>query len=119
MLMKNQHNCPALTANDGCRLHELLHPKNDDIALTCSLALAEVEPHESSYQHRMVQSEVYYVLSGRGLMHIDAQTQEVTAGDAVYIPGGAVQWIDNPGDELLRFIAIVSPPWDAADDSRL
>jgi mannose-6-phosphate isomerase-like protein (cupin superfamily) len=119
MLIKSLAACPPLIANDGCRIFELLHSNNDAIELPYSIAVAEVEPGERSYRHRLRQTEVYYVLEGRGHMHIDEDTRELTSGDAVLIPGGAAQWIENVDDTMLRFIAIVSPPWSAADDERL
>jgi mannose-6-phosphate isomerase-like protein (cupin superfamily) len=119
MLIKSLSACPPLVANDGCRIFELLHSKNDAIELPYSLAVAEVEPGERSYRHRLRQTEVYYVLEGRGRMHIDEDMRELASGDAVLIPGGAEQWIENGHDTRLRFIAIVSPPWSAADDERL
>ncbi|MCK7511883.1 MAG: cupin domain-containing protein [Desulfobacterales bacterium] len=45
----------------------------------------------------MKSAEVYYVLEGRGLMHVGDETAEVAAGQAVYIPPGAVQFIENRG----------------------
>ncbi len=119
MLIKSTRDCPALIANDGCRVFEVLHPRNDAVTLPYSLAVAEVEPREASYRHRLRQAEVYYVLEGHGRMHVDDEAREVGPGDAVLIPPGAVQWIENLGDGVLRFAAIVSPPWRAADDERL
>ena len=119
MFIKSLDECPPLIANDGCRVFELLHPKNDGIALPYSFAIAEVEPKQRSYRHRLQQTEVYYVLDGRGRMHIDGATRELERGDAVLIPGGAEQWIENLTDAVLRFIAVVSPPWRAEDDERL
>jgi len=119
MFTKSLSDCVSLVANDGCRVWEILHPKNDALDLPYSFALAEVAVGECSYRHRLVQTEVYYVLAGRGLMHVDDEARELSVGDAVVIPGGAVQWIENRGDEALRFIAVVSPPWTADDDERL
>jgi mannose-6-phosphate isomerase-like protein (cupin superfamily) len=119
MWVKSERDCSALTANDGCRIVELLHPKNDAIDLPYSFAVAEVAPRADTYRHRLQQTEVYYVLAGRGLMHIDSESQVVSAGDAVLIPVGAVQWIENIEDTVLRFVAVVSPPWSAVGDERL
>ncbi len=119
MMCKSLSACVPMIANDGCRVFELLHPEYEQLALPYSLAVAEVEPHASSYRHRLEQAEVYFVLAGRGLMHIDDETRELVAGDAVFIPPGAQQWIDNLEGECLRFIALVSPPWTSAGDHRL
>ncbi len=119
MFTKSLADCPPLLANDGCRIFELLHGKNDTIDLPYSLAVAEVEVGQSSYRHRLRQSEIYFILAGRGRMHVDDETRELAVGDTVVIPPQAAQWIDNIGDELLRFVAVVSPTWRAQDDELL
>jgi len=119
MLTKSVASCTPLVARDGCRVFELLHEKNDPIDLSYSLAVAEVEPGERSYRHRLRQTEVYYVLEGHGRVHVGHETADLSRGAAVLIPGGTEQWIENVADQTLRFIAIVSPPWSAAGDERL
>lgn len=119
MLIKRAVECNEFTANDGCRIRELLHPRNDGTEMPFSLAIARVAPGKQSYAHYLEQVEVYYILEGRGLMHIDDETAEVRPGDAVYIPARASQWIENPGESELVFAAIVSPPWSEEDDIRL
>jgi len=54
-------------------------------------------------------SEVYYILTGRGEMHIDEEAQTVESGSAIYIPSNARRLIHNSGDEPLIFICIVDP----------
>lgn len=119
MYVKSISQCQPLIANDGCRIFELLHPENDTLSLPYSVAIAELRPQQSSYRHRLAQVEVYYVLDGCGVMHIDNEAQTVQVGDAVLIPARAVQWIENTGTGHLRFMAIVSPPWSADQDERL
>lgn len=120
MLIKRTEDCNEFTANDGCRIRELLHPANDrDTELPFSVALARVAPGKHSYDHYLEQVEVYYIISGRGVMHIDEEAAEVGPGDTVYIPALARQWIENPGPEELVFTAIVSPPWTEEGDIRL
>jgi mannose-6-phosphate isomerase-like protein (cupin superfamily) len=96
-----------------------LHPENDPVELSYSIALASVEVGKQTYKHRLKQTEVYYILSGEGHMHVVDESQDITAGDGILIPAKAVQWTENTGDRLLQFIAIVSPPWNEVDDERL
>lgn len=119
MLIKSTTDCVSYTAIDGCQIREVLHPSQDSIALPYSLAVAEVAVGARTYRHRLQQAEVYYLLEGTGLMHIDHEAREVRAGDAVVIPAGTEQWIENLEATPLRFIALVSPPWSAALDARL
>ncbi|MHC4818459.1 MAG: cupin domain-containing protein [Planctomycetota bacterium] len=119
MLIKRLKSCPEIVANDGCRLRELLHPDRDDADVAYSLAVAWVDPGERTHAHTLRrQTEVYLVVIGKGTMHIDDEVDEVEEGDAVVIPPGRVQWIENPGPDRLCFAALVSPPWQAEDDVR-
>lgn len=108
-----------ITANDGCRLRELLHPERGDSGLPYSLALARVEPGGATHPHFLKEErEVYYIMQGRGRMHIGSESSAVGPGDAVVIPAGEIQWIECAGDEPLSFLALVSPPWRADHDIR-
>ena len=119
MFVKNSADCEEFTANDGCRLRELLHPENDPIDLPYSMAVARVAAGKHSYKHKLAQTEVYYILAGQGRMHINDESRKVNAGDVILIPPEAIQWIENAGDNELQFIAIVNPPWAEQDDVRL
>lgn len=119
MLIKRERDCVQFTANDGCRIRELLHPKNDDISAGFSLAIAEVAVGGRTYRHRLRQIEAYLILAGRGTARVGGEAAPVVAGDVVYIPAGAEQWIENTGEEILKFAAIVAPPWRLEDDERL
>ena len=116
MLVKNLNACNEFTANDGCLIRELLHPKNDPVDTGYSLAVARVRAGERTRPHKLAQNEVYYILTGRGRVHINIETQEVNVGDVVLLPPQTIQWIENTGDQELQFIAIVSPPWREQDD---
>ncbi|MCG8324705.1 MAG: cupin domain-containing protein [Thiotrichales bacterium] len=119
MIVKNIRNCPGFTANDGCLIREILHPKNDPPHLPYSLAHAQITSGQRSYKHRLKQSEVYFILQGSGTIHIDDEARTVNAGDTVYIPPAAVQWIENTSAGDLEFLALVSPPWSDQDDIRI
>ena len=119
MFVKKTSDCVVFIANDGCKIRELLHPKNDPVDLPYSLALATVDVGRKSYQHKLQQSEIYYILQGCGRMFIEKEENEVVAGDVIVIPAEALQWIENIGKEPLVFAAIVSPPWTEDGDSRI
>lgn len=119
MFVKKLTDCYEFTANDGCRIRELLHPERDSLDLPYSIAFARVETGKRTYRHRLKQAEVYYILGGKGCMHIDDESRPVAEGDGIFIPPRAVQWIENTGAVPLVFAAIVSPPWREQDDERL
>lgn len=114
MIVRKLADRNEIVALDETRVREILNPEHDgkDLVLGYSLAHATVGAHRSSIPHRFkTASEVYYILKGRGLMHIDDETAEVEAGDTVYISPGAVQFIENLTSSSLEFLCMVSPPW--------
>ena len=120
MLVKSESDCEQFVANDGCLIRELLHPRNDPVDIDFSFAIAEVAPGGTTYRHRLAQTEVYYLISGRGIMHIDGDQRPVSAGDAILIPPRSTQWIENASQkDTLKFAAVVAPPWRDEDDERL
>jgi len=120
MLVSRKDDAEEITANDGCRLRELLHPRRDGSGLPYSLAVARVEPGRRTHPHRLTaETEVYYVVGGEGRMHVGGEESMLREGDAVVIPAGAVQWIECAGAEPLEFLALVSPPWHPDHDVRV
>lgn len=56
--------------------------------------------------HRHEPSEIYYVLSGEGILSVDGRDHPVRAGTAAYIPGNSEHAIHNTGDDQLRFFYV-------------
>ena len=117
MLVQKLQTCAEFTAGDGTLLRELLHPDKQPIDLRYSLAHAILPVGQTSQLHSLNTSEVYYILNGKGEMHINDEAQIVEPGDAVYIPPGAKQFIHSCGDEPLVFICIVDPAWQQVDET--
>lgn len=112
MLIRRLQDCTEITAADDSRLRELLHPDRDyGFTARYSLAHAIVAPGQATQPHRLTSSEVYYIMSGNGEMHVDDEQTNVSSGDALEIPPGAVQFIKNTGSDYLVFLCIVDPAW--------
>ena len=120
VLIRKLSHCREIIAGDGTRLRELLHPDREyPFSGRFSLAHARLSAGDSSRKHRLKSSEVYYVVEGRGRMHIDDESAEISAGDAVEIPPGSVQWIENVGEADLVFLCLVDPAWREEDEEVL
>ncbi|MCX7848219.1 MAG: cupin domain-containing protein [bacterium] len=119
MVVRSVAKCAEITAGDRCQLRELLHPGKDALALRYSLAWARVGCGAATVPHVLRSSEVYYVLQGEGRMHIDDEQALVHPGDAIYIPPGARQHIENTGKDELVFLCIVDPAWRPEDETIL
>lgn len=117
MLIRKLSECEEFIAGDNTILRELLHPDKQPLALRYSLAHATLPVGKTSTPHSLTTSEVYYIISGRGEMHINEETQIVEPGDAVYIPPDAKQFIYNCGNEPLVFVCMVDPAWRKEDET--
>ena len=108
-----------IVANDGSRLRELLHPDRGGPEVSYSVAVARVDPGEATAPHRLeAETELYLFIGGSGRMHVDEESAQVGDGDLVFVPAGSRQWVECSGDEPLRFLVVVSPPWLAEHDLR-
>ncbi len=117
MLIKDIQKCSHFTAQDDTLLCELLHPARERVALPYSIAHAVLKPGRTSLPHRLKESsEVYFILDGIGVMNIDGERADVRRGQAVYIPSGSWQHIQNSGSTDLEFLAIVYPFWREEDE---
>ncbi len=119
MFLKHFKESKEVIAGDGSILRELLNPDKADLQIRYSLAHAKVPVGQATKPHRLKASEVYYIITGHGLMHIDAECFGVDAACAVYIPPGAKQYIENTSDSDLNFLCIVDPAWRKEDEEIL
>jgi quercetin dioxygenase-like cupin family protein len=73
-----------------------------------TLGVAEVVEHTGSEArlHRHAQAEVYYVLSGQGVLHIDGARHRLAPGTTAFIPGGAWHAALGVGPEPLRLLYV-------------
>lgn len=114
MIIKRLHDMKEIVALDDTKVREFLNPSHDEkgLVLGYSLAHASLEAGKASLPHRFKKaSEVYYILQGKGIMHIDEEQAEVHPGDTIYIPPKAVQYIESVGTNSLEFLCIVFPEW--------
>ena len=118
MLVKSFKNLPTVIAKDGAEIREVLHPKNDPIRTHLSLAHATVKKGQETKNHILEIVEIYYILSGQGVMIIDLEQRKVKTNDAIYVFPGSEQRIRNVGNTDLKYLVICAPPF-SEDKSRV
>lgn len=69
-----------------------------------TLGFAELAEGQELKYHRHLPPEIYYILSGQAIVHIDGNDNSVSANTAVFIPGNALHGIKNAGQEIVKFI---------------
>jgi mannose-6-phosphate isomerase-like protein (cupin superfamily) len=94
---------------------ELIDTKNTD-AQKLNLALVTVDIGQAGQPHmHRATEELYFILQGRGQVNIAEMVHDVSQSYAVFIPPGYVHSIRNTGPDVLRLLAINSPPYDPND----
>lgn len=116
MLLRQLKDCQEFVAGDGSILRELLHPEKNALRIGYSLAYAKVMAGQRTKPHKLRTCEVYYIIEGQGLMHVDQESCEVSRECAIYIPPDSMQYIENTGESDLKFLCIVEPAWRKEDE---
>lgn len=116
MLIYDLKDCEPFIAGDKTILRQLLHPDKHPVACRYSLAHATVKPGDASTEHVLRTTEIYFILSGSGEMHIGDEVAQVGPGQLVYIPPEKTQHIRNIGNADLTFLCVVDPAWREEDE---
>ncbi len=119
MLIRKLKDIDEFTSGDNALLREFFNSNKDGTKTNYSLAHAKVLPGRKTKPHKLKSSEIYYILKGEGLMRVDDETTMLYPDEAVYIPPGAEQYIENTGKSGLEFICIVAPAWKPEDEEIL
>ena len=103
---------PEFFTREGCFITELHNTPDDPGA---SLARARVAPGVRTALHRVSFDERYLIEAGQGLMTLgEAPAFPVGPGDAVRIPAGVAQRIENLAGEDLVFLCLCTPRFQPA-----
>ena len=113
----NRDSVKAFTTKDTSTIREILAPRNSCLVQQ-SLAEATLLPGALTQAHFHPRTEeIYYILSGSGLMAIEGETKRVAKGDGIAIPAGKRHQILNDGSDELVFLCCCVPAY--TDDDTL
>ncbi len=102
MLIANRQNTP-FGQYEGFKTH-LLSGEGNSGSREISIQITDVEPDGMQFLHSHEQAQCYYIVSGVGRITIDGVSEDVTSGDAVFIPSNAVHGIENTGQLTLVYV---------------
>lgn len=105
-----------IQGNEGTRIKQIFHPHNTLNGIRHSVAHFTIDKGKRSNIHKMKTSEVYYILEGEGILHVDDEEIKIKKDSSVYVPPMAKQYIENIGGSDLRFLCIVDPAWKQDDE---
>jgi len=100
---------------DGSTIRELMHPEQHG---NCnqSLAEAQIPPGMTTHLHLHRKSEeIYYIVSGSGVMVLGDDQFLVKSGDSICIPPGTRHCIQNSDGSNLVILCCCSPAYSHAD----
>jgi mannose-6-phosphate isomerase-like protein (cupin superfamily) len=96
----------------GGQISHLLLAPGQFGAENLSITWVEGEAGSEQPTHAHPDNEqVYVIVSGRGVMTVGNEAQEVGPGTAILVPPETGHSIRNTGDDRLVFISATSPPF--------
>ena len=116
MIIKKIDDIEAFEGNEGTKIRQIISPGETNNAIRYSIAHCTINSGERSKPHTMKTTEMYYILHGQGIMHIDSETKQVNQNDIVFVPPMSKQYMENNGKTDLVVLCIVDPAWRQDDE---
>ncbi|HKA20941.1 MAG TPA: cupin domain-containing protein [Blastocatellia bacterium] len=109
MIVVNRNNADIVRTPHNSEIRPLIDRTTSPVT-QCSLAEEMLPPGcaVTPHHHRDLE-EIYYIVSGEGLMTVGEHSREVGVGDAVYIPRGHRHSLKNTGTEPIKLILVCGP----------
>lgn len=116
MIVVNRKHAGIINTAHGSELRPLIDRTTSGIT-QCSLAEEILPPGRAvtPHHHREIE-EIYYIVSGYGLMTVGDETREVEAGDAVYVPRGHRHTLENTGLQPITLLVACGPAFFYEDE---
>ncbi len=116
MSLRKNSEIDSIKGNEGTKIKQYFHPHNTLNGINYSLAQFTLETGKKSKLHKMNSSEIYYILDGLGILYINDESHNLEKDDSAYVPPNSKQFIENVGNNDLKFLCIVEPAWKEEDE---
>ena len=116
MITKRIQDIIPIPGDEGTEIRQIFHPHNTLDGIRYSLAQSTIQPGKKSKLHKMKNSEIYFVLEGKGVLHIDDESVTVDEHKSIFVPPFSLQYLENTGDKELKVLCIVDPAWKKDDE---
>jgi mannose-6-phosphate isomerase-like protein (cupin superfamily) len=116
MIIVKRDRAGIINTAHGSEIRPLIDRTTSGIT-QCSLAEEMLPPGcaVTPHHHREME-EIYYIVSGSGLMTVGDETREVEAGDAVYVPRGHRHTLENTGNQPITLLVACGPAFFYEDE---
>ena len=116
MITKRIQDIEPISGDEGTEIRQIFHPHNTLNGIRYSIAHSKIPPGKNSKPHKLKNSEIYFVLAGEGIIHVDDESKKIQQNHTVFIPAFSKQYIENTGGEYLEVQCIVDPAWKKEDE---
>ncbi|MDC0193949.1 cupin domain-containing protein [Candidatus Nitrosopelagicus sp.] len=116
MISKKIQDIKPIHADEDTEIRQIFHPHNTLDGIRYSLAQSTLQPGKKSKLHKMKTSEVYFVLEGKGVLHIDGKPILIEEYQSIFVPPFSLQYLENTGSVILKVLCIVDPAWKKDDE---
>ena len=83
-----------------------------------TVTMVEMQPGGNQRVHSHAPEQMYYILAGSGIMHVDGEQGEVKTGDSVFFGSHAKHGLRNTGDSVLTYMSAASPSFSAQESDQ-
>ncbi|MFY9607609.1 MAG: cupin domain-containing protein [Blastocatellia bacterium] len=116
MIIVNRERAKVINTAHGSEIRPLIDRASSGIT-QCSLAEEVLPPgHAVTPHHHRQLEEIYYIVTGRGMMTVGSEQHEVGPGDAIYIPREHRHTLENTGSEPIRLLVACGPAFFYEDE---
>ncbi|MDP6857771.1 MAG: cupin domain-containing protein [Candidatus Nitrosopelagicus sp.] len=116
MISKKIESLDSFRGGEGSEIRSIFDPNNTLNGIRYSLAHSIILSGKSSKPHKMKSAEVFFILEGEGIIHVDEQSEKVERNHSIYIPPLSKQYLENTGSCDLHVLCIVDPAWKHEDE---
>ena len=116
MNTKEIHKIESFSGHEGTKIRQIFAPDNTDNIIRYSIAHCTINPGKTSKPHTMKTSEVYYILEGKGIIHVNEEHKQVTKDESIFVEPNSRQYLENIGEIDLVALCIVDPAWKQEDE---
>ena len=116
MISKKIENLDSFNGDEDSEIRQIFQPENTLNGIRFSLAHSIISPGKSSKPHKMKSAEVFFILDGEGIIHVNEESEKVEKNQSIYIPPLSKQYLENTGQVDLKVLCIVDPAWKQDDE---
>ncbi|MDO9464429.1 MAG: cupin domain-containing protein [bacterium] len=91
-------------------LKVLLSPAINPELKSLAVGLTILPPGGKSEEHKHIEGEMFYVVSGKGSIKVGEEIEDVTAGTAIWSSSGKSHQLMNNNNDTLKILWVLSPP---------